>query len=94
MEINKTRPYVKLSYFTRKCTIVWKVFDSHTRKQIILQLKSVKFEISLRVIFALTGNAALITSLLDCVGFEFLWSEYVQLRERNLPTRWWKAQVL
>ena len=35
-----TPPYVKLSFFTRKCTIVRKVFDSHMKKQIILQLKN------------------------------------------------------
>ena len=30
----------------------------------------------------------------DSVGFEFLKSEHVQLRARNLPSRWWKARVI
>ena len=30
--------YVKLDYFTRKCTDVRKVFDNHMKKQTILQL--------------------------------------------------------
>ena len=38
-----------LAFFTRKCTIVRKMFDSHMKKQIILQLR----------------NAALITSFLN-----------------------------
>ena len=39
--LNKTRPYVKRSYFIRKCNIFRKGFDSHMRKEIILQLKNV-----------------------------------------------------
>ena len=39
--LNKTRPYVKRSYFTRNYNIFRKGFDSHMRKLITLQLKNV-----------------------------------------------------
>ena len=78
---------MKLSCFTRKCTVVRKVFDSHMRQQIILQLK-------FKVIFALkqkcyadnkfleySGEHAI--GYFDCVGFEFLRSEHVQYRARK-----------
>ena len=59
--------YVKLDYFTRKCTVVRKVFDNHMRKQTILQLEAliIAFKSDL---FFVSRNAALIKKFLEYSG--------------------------